>query len=144
MATPEYTPTHGTLEERVLGWLRAHPGEALTRQDIASRFNVRLTEIPSGLQAAMARGELSYFEAHANGAGYRLAQGPMSSAISKVFDDVRNPTDISVEVRRDGHLAVSFLLPHHADAKVVAARMLTAAAEALALVKVATPKRRKP
>lgn len=152
-AAPVYMPTHGSLEERVVEWLRKNPDEELQRSDVASKFQVAQTAVAPALAWAVARGELAWMKPDDGVAGvYRLGTGttievpPLRPAAAsapalgtKPQASVSSPTDISVQVSRDGHLCVSFLLPRHAEPRLVAAAMLTAAARAIERVEVAQP-----
>lgn len=49
-----YKPLPGSLPERVIKWFLINKQEELTRQDIASKFDVPLTSVEGGLATAMA------------------------------------------------------------------------------------------
>lgn len=160
MSAAAYFPIHGSLEERVIEWLRKNPDEELQRSDVASKFNVAQTSVAAGLANAVARGELEWVKPAPQLAGvYRLAGGwvkvpvpPPAPALvmapaaikasAKVFGKRLGDEalDISVQVTETRHLTVAFVLPPEADAHLVAAAMLTAAAHSMERVQVVAPK----
>ena len=125
--TPEYIPTHGTLADRVVEWLSTHQGCALSRDDIALKFDVPRSRVMHELQVAVIDRWLR-FDGHSR--LYELGSDTPTSTSTPPAPAVA-AGDLVFSISPDRCIAVSFIAPGSVDARKVLAAMLTAAATSI-------------
>lgn len=73
--TSAYRPYRGSTAARVLAFFQQNPGEELTRRDVAVKFGLDLTSVPTALAAAVEAG-LLVWRREAGGLGVYCAPPP--------------------------------------------------------------------
>lgn len=70
-----YRPYRGSTAARVLAFFQQNPGEELTRRDVAVKFGLDLTSVPTALASAVEAG-LLVWRREAGGLGVYCAPPP--------------------------------------------------------------------
>lgn len=138
MNAPVYLPRHGSLAERVIEWFRKNPEEELSRPDIALKFELSQSSVQACLQTAVDNGELIWVKRSGQGGVYRCSQiaaapGPAEArqSMEALAPAKPSPEDLYATVSAERRVHVAFTLPPEADANLVLAAMLIAAAQSL-------------
>lgn len=146
--TPTYIPRHGTLADRVLEWFRKNPEEELSRADVSMKFEVPQSSVQACLQAAVDAGELVWTKLNGHSGVYTYGGRQGAPTTTEVLPVIKaKPSaepapasawrtsaatdDLYATVNADRRIHIAFTLPPDADANLVMAAMLIAAATSL-------------